>query len=66
MGKIYEVKRGKRYVYYYRHSHRVKLNGTSQGKVRGSGPSKVVTQNIYLGTAEKTILRLKGLSPNSR
>ena len=66
MGKIYEVKRGKQYVYYYRHSHRVKLDGERQGKTRGSGPSKVITQNIYLGTPEKIVQQIKGFSPDSR
>lgn len=60
MGKIYEVKRGKKYCYYYRHSYRIKLDSSGGGKTRGSGPSRVVTQNIYLGKAEDIVRKIKG------
>ena len=60
MGKIYEVKRGRKYHYYYRHSQRIKLDGSLGGKARGSGPSRVVTKNIYLGKAEDIVRRVKG------
>jgi hypothetical protein len=60
MGKIYEVKRGKKYHYYYRHSRRIKLDNFQAGKARGSGPSRVVTQNIYLGNAEDIVKKIKG------
>ena len=60
MGKIYEVKRGKNYHYYYRHSRRIKLDGSQDGKARGSGPSRVITRNIYLGKAEDIVRKVKG------
>ncbi|OGW16598.1 MAG: hypothetical protein A3G93_14315 [Nitrospinae bacterium RIFCSPLOWO2_12_FULL_45_22] len=60
MGKIYEIKRGRKYHYYYRHSQRIKLDGSQDGKGPGSGPSRVVTTNIYLGNAENIVRKLKG------
>jgi hypothetical protein len=60
MGKIYEVKRGRKYHYYYRHSQRIKVDGSLDGKTRGSGPSRVVTKNVYLGKAEDIVRRVKG------
>jgi hypothetical protein len=60
MGKIYEVKRGRKYHYYYRHSQRIKVDGSQDGRARGSGPSRVVTKNIYLGNAEAIVRKLKG------
>jgi len=50
--------RGKIY-YYFQHSRRVKVNPKSTGKCRGSGKSKVVTETIYLGTAEQILKKCK-------
>jgi len=58
-GKIFpqKSKNGKKTYYYYRYSYRVKINPDNIGKKnKNSGGSKVVTINIYLGTAE-TILQ---------
>ena len=64
MGKIYEVKKGRQYHYYYRHSWRIKVDGSQdgsqEGKTRGSGPSRVMTQNIYLGKAGDIVRKIKG------
>jgi hypothetical protein len=60
MGKLYEVKVGGKYHYYYRHSRRIKLSESDEGKTRGSGPSRVVTINIYLGKAEDIVRKIKG------
>jgi hypothetical protein len=60
MGKIYEVKRGRNYIYYYRHSRRVKLDPAKPGKTKGSGPSRVITQNVYLGKAEDIVRKIRG------
>ena len=67
MGKIYEVKKGRQYHYYYRHSWRIKVDGSQdgsqEGKTRGSGPSRVMSQNIYLVPERKmeTLLAAGGL-----
>ena len=48
-------KRGKKLFYYYHETYRVKLStadASSRDKRRGSGPSRVVTRETYLGTAE--------------
>lgn len=60
MGKIYEVKRGRQYHYYYRHSWRIKVDDSQEGKTRGSGPSRVMTQNVYLGKAGDIVRKIKG------
>ncbi|PSR22498.1 MAG: hypothetical protein C7B45_06670 [Sulfobacillus acidophilus] len=39
-------------VYYYQRSYRVKLHPSDAGKGPGSGPSRVKTETIYLGTAD--------------
>ncbi|SFM73611.1 hypothetical protein [Thermodesulforhabdus norvegica] len=54
-GTIIARKRGNRK--YYSRSYRVKVDPNATGKTRGSGKSKVVTQQVYLGTAED-ILKL--------
>lgn len=46
-------------VYYYHHTYRVKLDPTSIGKGPGSGPSKVVSEDFYLGTAEEVYNKVK-------
>ncbi len=46
-------KNGNNTYYYYRRTYRVKINTENEGKKGpGTGKSKVVTENIYLGTAE--------------
>ncbi|SFM99204.1 hypothetical protein [Thermodesulforhabdus norvegica] len=50
-------KRGNRKYYYYSRSYRVKVDPNATGKTRGSGKSKVVTRQVYPGTAED-ILKL--------
>ena len=56
-GTIIARKRGNKKYYYYSRSYRVKIDPNATGKVKGSGKSKVVTQQVYLGTAED-ILKL--------
>ena len=57
-GKIIERQRGSKRYYYYSRSHRVKIDPEAQGKGKGSGKSKVVNQQIYLGTAETVLHKL--------
>ena len=55
MATIVARKRGKTKCYYFHETFRVKLSPTDQragDKRRGSGPSRVVTKEVYLGTAE--------------
>ena len=40
-------------VYYYQHSYRIKLQPEDRGKGPNSGPSRVKTESVYLGTAEQ-------------
>ena len=40
-------------VYYYQHSYRIKLRPEDRGKGPNSGPSRVKTESVYLGTAEQ-------------
>lgn len=63
-GKIVEKRRGKKRYYYYSRSYRVKLDPDAQGKARGSGKSRVVNEQIYLGTAEVVLHKL--LDPANR
>jgi transposase len=51
-GAIVEKKRGKRRYYYYQRAYRVKIAPQAQGRYKGSGKSKVINEQIYLGTAE--------------
>lgn len=46
-------------VYYYHRTFRVKLDPTSTGKGPGSGPSRVLSEDIYLGTAEEILARVR-------
>ena len=57
-GKIIERQRGSRRYYYYSRSSRVKIDPEAQGKGKGSGKSKVVNEQIYLGTAETILHKL--------
>ncbi len=46
-------KTGDNTYYYYRRTYRVKVDPKNEGKKGpGTGKSKVITENIYLGTAE--------------
>jgi hypothetical protein len=47
----HKIVSGTRY-YYYHESYRVKVNPSDVGKTRGTGKSRVVTDEEYLGTAE--------------
>jgi transposase len=57
-GKIVERRRGKKRYYYYSRSHRVKIDPDASGKTKGSGKSRVVNEQIYLGTAETVLKKL--------
>ena len=46
--------------YYYSHSYRVKLEPKALGKGRGSGKSRVVTEEVYLGTVEDVLRKCQG------
>ncbi len=53
MSSIQARHRGDKTYYYYHENHRVKVSVSDQGgKGKGSGPSRVVSKAIYLGTAE--------------
>ncbi len=60
MATIVGRRRGKE-IYYYCHSGmRIKLSPSDHGgKGPGSGPSKVVSKDIYLGTADTVLQRLR-------
>lgn len=51
-GRIVAMKRNKKTYYSYIRTSRVKIDPENKGKGRGSGKSKIVTESIYLGTAE--------------
>ena len=58
-GHLYpKVIKGKTY-YYYQESHRQKVDSNDHGKSRGSGKSRVYTKDIYLGTADSILHKLK-------
>lgn len=57
-GKIIERQRGSKRYYYYSRSYRVKVDPDAQGKTKGSGKSRVVNEQIYLGTAETVLHKL--------
>jgi len=60
MATIVARRRGTETYYYYHAAQRVKISPSDQGgKGRGSGPSKVVTQDIYLGSADTILRRLQ-------
>jgi transposase len=56
------VKGMKEPVYYYHRTFRVKLSPADSGKGPRSGPSRVKTEDIYLGTAEQVRRKCRGLS----
>ncbi|MFQ5903905.1 MAG: IS1634 family transposase [Candidatus Binatia bacterium] len=51
-GKIIERKRGRQRYYYYSRSYRQKIDPNAQGKTKGTGKSRGVNEQIYLGAAE--------------
>ena len=57
-GSIVLKKQGNRKYYYYSRSRRVKIDPNASGKTKGSGKSKVVTEQVYLGTAEDVLKKL--------
>lgn len=57
-GSIILKRQGNRRYYYYERSHRVKIDPNAKGKTRGSGKSRVVTEHLYLGTAEEVVKKL--------
>jgi transposase len=57
-GKIVERRRGKKRYYYYSRSRRIKIDPEARGKTKGSGKSRVVNEQIYLGTAETVLKKL--------
>ena len=57
-GKIIERQRGNKRYYYYSRSYRVKLDPEARGKAKGSGKSRVVNEQTYLGTAETVLHKL--------
>ena len=62
LGSIILKKQGKRKYYYYSRSRRVKIDPNASGKTKGSGKSKVVTEQIYLGKAEDVLKKLSRLT----
>ena len=63
-GSIIQRRQGSRRYYYYSRSFRVKLDPASSGKGRGSGKSRVVTEQIYLGSAEEVLEKLQQPQPH--
>ena len=62
MATIVARKRGKKTCYYYHETFRVKVSPADRSagdKRRGSGPSRVVTREVYLGTPERILERLQ-------
>ena len=56
MAKIVAKRRGQETYYYYHAGHRVKVSPSDQGgKGPGSGRSRVVSEDVYLGTAEAVL-----------
>jgi hypothetical protein len=61
-GSIIVKKRDSRRYYYYVRSQRVKVDPDAKGKTRGTGKSKVVSNQTYLGTAEDVLSKLSAQS----
>ena len=56
MAKIVAKRRGQETYYYYHAARRVKVSPSDRGgKGPGSGPSRVVSEDIYLGTADAVL-----------
>lgn len=58
-GRLLEKKQNGSMYYYHVRTHRVKIDPSNQGKGRGSGKSKVVTETKYLGTADAILEKLE-------
>jgi len=56
--RIYQKKINGNVYYYLQKSYRTKVDSKDNGKTKGTGKSKVVSQTIYLGTAESIKRRL--------
>ena len=61
-GSIVCKQRGRRRYYYYSRSYRVKLDPAATGKTKGSGKSRVISDQVYLGTAEEVLQKLSRLA----
>ena len=56
MATIVSKRRGNKVYYYYHANHRVKLTAADRGgKVKGSGASRTVSEDVYLGTADAVL-----------
>jgi len=55
MGAICAQRKGDSTYYVYRESFREKIDAANEGKVKGSGRSRVRTRAVYLGNAEKIL-----------
>jgi transposase len=56
--RIYQKTINGKVYYYLQKSYRVKVDSEAEGKSKGTGKSKVVSQTIYLGSAESIKNRL--------
>lgn len=61
-GSIVCKPRGRRRYYYYSRSYRVKIDPSATGKTKGSGKSRVISDQVYLGTAEEVLQKLSRLT----
>lgn len=62
-GRIVSAKRNGSTYYSYIRTYRVKIDPNQQGKTRGTGQSKVLTESYYLGTAENILEKLAHETP---
>jgi len=51
-GTIQKKTQGKKVYYYYHESYRQKINPKDRGNIRGTGKSRVVSIDYYLGTSK--------------
>lgn len=63
MGRIVARKKDGHTYYSYIRTYRVKVDQSQSGKTRGSGKSKVVTESVYLGTADEMLKKLAHEKP---
>ena len=60
MAKIVAKRRGQETYYYYHAGHRVKVSPSDRGgKGPGSGRSRVVSEDVYLGTADAVLKAIR-------